>query len=82
MGIPEQDQPRVFDRFYRGSDPQKRAMGGIGLGLFVSRSLTERIGGRMSFTSTLDGGSTFRFLLPTIGSRGAAEAARRPSDGQ
>ena len=82
MAIPEQDQPHVFDRFYRGSDLRKREIGGAGLGLYISRSLVERNGGRLWLTSTSDGGSTFSFLLPTTGSRGASEAARRLSDGR
>ena len=77
MGIPEEDQRRVFDRFYRGTDPRKRGMPGTGLGLYVSRSLVERNGGRMWFTSAPDVGSEFTFSLPLCGSKGAPEAARR-----
>ena len=77
MGIPEADQRRIFERFYRGTDPRKRGMPGTGLGLYVSRSLVERSGGQMWFTSAPDVGSAFTFSLPLCGSKGAPEAARR-----
>ena len=67
MGIPEEDQRSIFDRFYRGADPRKRRIRGTGLGLYVSRSLVERNGGRMWFTSMLDAGSIFSFSLPPAG---------------
>jgi len=68
MGIPEDDQRSIFDRFYRGTDPRKRRLRGTGLGLYVSRSLVERNGGRMWFTSLLDAGSMFSFSLPLVDS--------------
>lgn len=77
IGIPEEDQQRIFERFYRGSEARRRRIGGTGLGLYVSRSLIERNGGRIWFTSAPGAGSTFGFSLPVVGSRGAAEAERR-----
>ena len=77
MGIPEEDQANVFDRFHRGADPRKRGIRGTGLGLYVSRSLVERNGGRMWFTSMMDAGSVFSFSLPLAGS-GQAPKSPRP----
>jgi len=69
MGIPEEDQRHIFDRFYRGADPRKHRIRGTGLGLYVSRTLVERNGGRMWFTSMADAGSIFSFSLPLADSR-------------
>ncbi len=63
-GISTQDQPHVFERFFRGSDAAKRQKRGAGLGLYVSRKLLERQGGRIWFTSEPGQGSKFAFSLP------------------
>jgi signal transduction histidine kinase len=60
-GIPEADLPKVFNKFFR------RDLGkptGSGLGLWISRGLVEAHGGRLTATSILGTGSTFRFTLP------------------
>jgi len=63
-GVPKVEQQRIFDKFYR-SDPQlTRAPGGTGLGLYIARELTERMGGRLDVRSEPDAGATFIAQLP------------------
>ncbi len=63
-GVPQVEQERIFDKFYR-SDPQRaRAPGGTGLGLYIARELTERMGGRLDVRSEPDAGATFIVELP------------------
>jgi signal transduction histidine kinase len=62
-GIPTEDIPRVFDKFYRRSEGKPT---GSGLGLWISRGLVEAHGGRLSATSIPGEGTTFRFTLPLI----------------
>jgi signal transduction histidine kinase len=74
VGIAEEDQVRVFDRFYRGEHPLVLATPGTGLGLPIVRQLVEMHRGRIWMTSKgIPGeGSTFSFTLPTYetGERG------------
>ena len=68
-GIPDADQPRVFDRFWRGETrggPDRRT----GLGLAIVRQIAEGHGGRVRLFSRVDRGSTFVLWLPTV--RGTA----------
>lgn len=64
MGIPEQDQDRIFERFYRIDKARSRAAGGTGLGLSLVRHATERHGGHIKLSSALGRGSCFRVELP------------------
>lgn len=69
LGIPDVDQDRVFERFYRVDKARSRAAGGTGLGLSIVRHAAERHGGEVSVDSVLGEGSTFRVTLPVEGSR-------------
>jgi signal transduction histidine kinase len=66
IGVAKQDQPRMFERFYRGEDPLVLATPGTGLGLAIVKQLVEMHKGRIWMKS--DGvpgkGSTFSFTLP------------------
>ena len=62
IGIPEADRPRIFTKFFRGSKGLG-GIGGMGLGLAVSREIVEAHGGRMGFESKVDRGSVFWFEL-------------------
>ena len=65
VGISEEDQARIFDRFYRGEDPLVLATPGTGLGLAIVRQLVEMHDGRIWLESGGEGrGSTFSFTLP------------------
>lgn len=63
QGIPPEDLPYIFDRFYRAR--YKRKAEGIGLGLYIAKSLVEAHGGRIRVESAIGTGSTFSFTLPT-----------------
>jgi heavy metal sensor kinase len=63
-GIPEEDWPHIFERFYRVDKARSRASGGNGLGLAICKSVIEAHGGTISFTSKADLGSTFQVRLP------------------
>jgi signal transduction histidine kinase len=66
-GIPVEDLPHVFDRFWRADrsrSRQDRAQGGSGLGLSVAQSIIQAHGGRIWAESIVGKGSAFRFTLP------------------
>jgi two-component system phosphate regulon sensor histidine kinase PhoR len=63
-GIPPEDLPRLFERFYRVDKARSRALGGTGLGLAIVKHLTRSQGGEVRVESQLDQGSTFLFTLP------------------
>ncbi len=65
-GIPEEDQPHVFDRFYRVDRARGKARGGSGLGLAISREIIEAHDGRIELKSRPGAGSTFRIILPIV----------------
>ncbi len=63
-GIPPEDAPRVFDRFYRVEKSRSRAGGGSGLGLSICRGIVEAHGGRIWIDPTNDQGTAVTFALP------------------
>ncbi|MBI2859768.1 MAG: HAMP domain-containing protein [Chloroflexi bacterium] len=64
MGIAWEDQPKIFDRFYRVNNAMSRRVAGTGLGLFIAKSLVEAHGGRLTVDSEPGKGSIFSFSLP------------------
>lgn len=63
-GIPEEDIPHLFERFYRVDQARTREHGGTGLGLAIASEIVSRHGGRILVTSALQRGSTFTVVLP------------------
>ena len=63
-GIPPEDLPHIFDRFWRGDRSRTRASGGSGLGLSIARQLVEAHGGRIWAESQPGQGASFHFTLP------------------
>jgi two-component system phosphate regulon sensor histidine kinase PhoR len=64
IGIPPEDLPRLFERFYRVDKARSREMGGTGLGLAIVKHLTHAQGGDVRVESIVNQGSTFFFTLP------------------
>jgi len=64
MGIPEEELPHVFERFFRGEEPRSMQISGTGLGLAISKEIIELHGGRITVESQVGVGSTFIAWLP------------------
>jgi signal transduction histidine kinase len=64
IGIPAHEQARIFGRFVRAENARAAEITGTGLGLYLSRELVERHGGRLWFESMEDEGTTFFLSLP------------------
>jgi signal transduction histidine kinase len=65
-GIPPDRQERIFEKFYRSDVQMHGGVGGAGLGLYISRELVRRMGGRLWVESTSGSGSLFTFELPSL----------------
>lgn len=68
IGIPKEELPHIFERFYRADKSRNRTTGGSGIGLTIVKSIVTAHGGRVSVESELGKGSTFTVLLPKDGS--------------
>ena len=66
IGIPRQDQERIFERFYKSDRARTRHAGGTGLGLAIAKHMVEAHGGHIWMSSREGKGSTFFFTIPTL----------------
>jgi two-component system, OmpR family, phosphate regulon sensor histidine kinase PhoR len=64
VGIPENEQQKIFDKFYRGSDPSVRKVRGSGIGLAITKHVAEMHGGEVLVQSAPGKGSTFTLKIP------------------
>jgi signal transduction histidine kinase len=64
IGIPEDELPYIFDRFFRGEEPRAMQISGTGLGLAILKEIVELHGGRVTVESEVDRGSSFTVWLP------------------
>ena len=71
IGIPKDQQGRIFTKFFRGANAMKVDTGGSGLGLYISKNIVEAHGGSIWFESEEGKGTTFYFKIPKGGRQGA-----------
>jgi signal transduction histidine kinase len=64
LGIPDEDIPRIFERFYRVDKARSRELGGTGLGLSIVKHIVSAHNGQVWVSSQLGKGSTFSFTIP------------------
>ena len=64
IGVPKNEQSKLFGRFYRASNTAKTASSGSGLGLYIVKSIAKQLGGDIRFESTEGKGTTFFVTLP------------------
>jgi len=79
VGIPSEDIPHLFQKFYRVDNSATRTIGGTGLGLYICRKIVELYQGRIWVESAPDKGSTFFINLPRLSSQQAEEEKKRES---
>lgn len=70
IGLSAHDKKKVFEKFFRVEDYRTRKTGGTGLGLYISKKLSERLGGQIGFDSELDRGSIFYLDIPPVDDKG------------
>lgn len=66
IGIATEDIPHLFQKFYRTDNSVTREVGGTGLGLYITKQISEMMGGKVWVESTLGSGSTFYVQLPRV----------------
>lgn len=65
-GIPMQEQEKIFSKLFRASNARRISVNGTGLGLYLTKSFMEKLGGSVEFVSEPDHGTTFMVSLPRV----------------
>jgi CheY-like chemotaxis protein len=82
IGIPKEQQERIFGAFSQVAGQSTRKFGGTGLGLTITKRLTEMMHGVITVQSETGRGSTFRFVFPNVATTELAESEAVATDGQ
>lgn len=69
VGIPKDEQPRIFEKFFRASNAVRAEASGTGLGLYITKTIVDGFGGKIWFESEVGRGSTFYVTIPISGMR-------------
>jgi signal transduction histidine kinase len=77
VGIPPEDIPHLFQKFYRVDNSSTRTVGGTGLGLFICKKIVELYNGRIWLESEFNKGSTFFINLPRLNTQQALELQQK-----
>ena len=64
LGIPREQRDKIFERFYRVTDPKRRAIPGLGMGLYIVAEIVKHHEGTITVDSTVGKGSTFTVTFP------------------
>jgi signal transduction histidine kinase len=75
MGIPQDEQERIFEEFHRASNAATAKVAGFGLGLAAVRELVDRYGGKLSLESSVGIGTTFSIDFPIANEPAAAKSS-------
>jgi signal transduction histidine kinase len=75
IGLSEDDQQRLFTKFFRSADPKVQRERGTGLGLALTHALVTRIGGTITVESTQGHGTTFRLTVPSVSASSTAASS-------
>jgi two-component system, OmpR family, sensor histidine kinase VicK len=78
-GIPEEELPRIFERFYRMDKTRSRELGGSGLGLPIAKTIAEVHGGRIEAESHVGEGTKMSVYLPLIPGTTRRQSESSPS---
>ncbi|GHO71555.1 hypothetical protein KSC_104470 [Ktedonobacter sp. SOSP1-52] len=66
LGIPREQRGKIFDRFYRVADPKRKAIPGLGMGLYIVAEIVKHQGGTITVDSAVGKGSAFTVTLPLM----------------